>query len=183
MLVTNNKEFYDRAKLLRSHGMTSMSYERAKGHSTEYDVIESGYNYRMDDIRSAIGVVQLGKIVGDLNKRAEIRKIYIDLLKNVDGIIIPFQDYNEFSSNYVMPILLKDSTHIKRNEIRSKLGESGIQTSVHYPAVHRFSIYKENYRDLPITDYVADNLITLPMYSKLSLENVEFICKELINIL
>lgn len=175
MLVTNSKEFYDRTKLLRSHGMTSMSYERAKGHSTEYDVVESGYNYRMDDIRSAIGVVQLDKIKRDLEKRAEIRKVYVEGLKKIDGIIIPFQDYQEFSSNYVMPILLKDSTYEKRNKIRSQLSELGIQTSVHYPAVHRFSIYKENYVDLPITDYVADNLITLPMYSKLTMDEVSFI--------
>ncbi|WP_374174039.1 DegT/DnrJ/EryC1/StrS family aminotransferase [Flavobacterium tructae] len=179
MLVTNNKEYYDRCKLLRSHGMTSMSYERAKGHSTEYDVIESGYNYRMDDLRSAIGIVQLDKIVSDLDKRAEIRKEYIDLLKNIEGIIVPFQSNEEFCSNYVMPILLKDSTYKKRNELRNKLAEVGIQTSVHYPAVHRFSIYKENYVDLPLTDYAADNLITLPMYSKLSLDDVKLIVEEL----
>lgn len=175
MLVTNNNEFYNRTKLLRSHGMTSMSYERAKGHSTEYDVIEFGFNYRMDDIRSAIGVVQLDKIQEDLEKRAQIRKTYLDLLGNIDGIIIPFQDYKEFSSNYVMPIILKDSTYEKRNKVRKELGELGIQTSVHYPAVHRFSIYKENYTDLPITDYLADNLITLPMYSKLTIDEVTFI--------
>lgn len=182
MLVTNNKEFYDRTKLLRSHGMTSMSYERAKGHSTEYDVIESGYNYRMDDIRSAIGVVQLDKIEEDLDKRAKIRKAYVELLKNIEGIIIPFQENLEFSSNYVMPILLKDSTFEKRNKIRSQLGELGIQTSVHYPAVHRFSIYKENYVDLPITDYAADNLITLPMYSKLTIGEVTLIVNAIANV-
>ncbi|WP_396168181.1 DegT/DnrJ/EryC1/StrS family aminotransferase [Flavobacterium sp.] len=175
MLVTNSKELYDRTKLLRSHGMTSMSYERAKGHSTEYDVVESGYNYRMDDIRSAIGVVQLDKIQEDLEKRALIRKAYIDLLKSIDNIIIPFKNNLEFSSNYVMPIVLKDSTFEKRNAIRNQLGQMGIQTSVHYPAVHRFSIYKENYTELPITDYVSNNLITLPMYSKLTLDEVEYI--------
>ncbi|MFV8370420.1 DegT/DnrJ/EryC1/StrS family aminotransferase [Flavobacterium sp. LB2R40] len=183
MLITNSTEYFTRAKLLRSHGMTSMSYERSKGHSTEYDVIESGYNYRMDDIRSAIGVVQLDKIVNDLEKRAEIRKAYVKLLKNIEGIIVPFEDNYEFSSNYVMPILLKDSTYEKRNKIRSQLGDLGIQTSVHYPAVHRFSIYKENYVDLPITDYVADNLITLPMYSQLATEDVVYICDELSKII
>ena len=77
MLVTNNKEYFERAKLLRSHGMTSMSYERAKGHSTAYDVIDLGYNYRMDDIRASIGMVQLDKIQGDLDKRAQARKWYL----------------------------------------------------------------------------------------------------------
>ena len=176
MLVTNNTELYDRAKLLRSHGMTSMSYERAKGHSTAYDVVDLGYNYRMDDIRAAIGIVQLDKIENDLNKRAEIRKLYIQHLSSVENLIIPFEDYTEFSSNYIFPVILKNSTFEKRNKIRELLANAGIQTSVHYPAVHRFSIYKDFYINLPNTDYVTNNLITLPMYSNLKEADIKFIC-------
>jgi dTDP-4-amino-4,6-dideoxygalactose transaminase len=179
MLITNNEEYAARTKLLRSHGMTSMSYDRAKGHSTAYDVVELGFNYRMDDIRSSIGLVQLNKIELDLQKRAEIRKWYINNLKEVPGIIIPFENYSEFSSNYIFPIVLKDSTFEKRDKIREQLAEAGIQTSVHYPAVHRFTIYKDFYCELPVTDYLADNLITLPMYSKLTEENIIFISKTL----
>jgi len=179
MLITNNTEYYTRTKLLRSHGMTSMSYERAKGHSTEYDVIESGYNYRMDDIRSAIGVVQLTKIKDDLDKRAILRKEYIKCLNEIDEIIIPFKDNHSFSSNYIMPIVLKESNQEKRNKVRNTLAEHGIQTSIHYPAVHQFSIYKDNYTTLPITDYAANNSITLPMYSKLNLTDVAYIAEKL----
>lgn len=177
MLVTNNPDYYEKAKLLRSHGMTSLSYERSKGHSTGYDVIELGFNYRMDDIRASIGIVQLDKIKKDLKKRAVVRNTYIEGLKKVDKIIIPFQDHKEFSSNYIFPIILKNSTFEKRDEIRSKLADVGIQTSVHYPAVHRFSIYKEFYSELPKTNYVADNLITLPMFGKLSKSNINIIVK------
>jgi dTDP-4-amino-4,6-dideoxygalactose transaminase len=179
MLITNNTDYYTRAKLLRSHGMTSMSYERSKGHSTEYDVIESGFNYRMDDIRAAIGIVQLDKIVEDLKAREIIRQEYIKGLEKLDQIIIPFKDNIEFSSNYVMTILLKNSNAENRNLVRTKLADFGIQTSVHYPAVHRFSIYSENFCDLPITDYVADNILTLPMYSKISVEDVNYIIDKL----
>jgi len=168
MLVTNNEELYVRAKLLRSHGMTSMSYERSKGHSTEYDVIELGFNYRMDDLRAAIGITQLDKLPKDLANRAVVRKNYIEKLQGVEKIIIPFKDYSEFSSNYIFPIVLSASSKTERDSLRQLLAENGIQTSVHYPAVHRFSIYKQFYSELPKTDYVSDNLITLPMYSKLS---------------
>jgi dTDP-4-amino-4,6-dideoxygalactose transaminase len=183
MLVTNNPEYYEKAKLLRSHGMTSMSYDRAKGHSTEYDVIDLGYNYRMDDIHAAIGLAQLDKIEEDLHKRAEIRQAYIDKLQGIDDIIIPFKNNKEFSSNYIFPIILKDSTYIKRDHLREKLAEAGIQTSVHYPAVHRFSIYKDFYSELPKTDYVKDCIVTLPMYSKLDKESVQYIGKILKKIL
>jgi dTDP-4-amino-4,6-dideoxygalactose transaminase len=183
MLVTNNEAYFERAKLLRSHGMTTLSYQRAEGHATGYDVIDLGYNYRMDDIRATIGIVQLEKLQDDLNKRAEIRKYYIDKLSETDKIIVPFKDHPYFSSNYIFSVVLKDSVSDKRDLIRNKLAESGIQTSVHYPAVHRFKIYKDFYRELSVTDYVNDNLITFPMYSALSLENVDFIVKTFIKVL
>lgn len=179
MLITNNDDYASRTRLLRSHGMTTMSYERAKGHSTSYDVIELGYNYRMDDIHSSIGLVQLDKIEADLAKRVEVRKYYLELLKNISGIIVPFRDYTEFSSNYIFPIVLKDGNAKKRDKIRNELTEAGIQTSVHYPAVHRFSIYKEYYSELPVTDYLVNNLITLPMYSSLTKEQIRYICEAL----
>ena len=179
MLITNNQQYADRCKLLRSHGMTSMSYDRAKGHSTAYDVIELGYNYRMDDIHSSIGLAQLDKIEADLEKRSEIRRDYIEKLKGIDVIIIPFENYTDFSSNYIFPIVLKNSNFEKRDRVREQLAEAGIQTSVHYPAVHHFSIYKDFYRELPVTDYLVDNLITLPMYSKLTKAEVKYICSKL----
>lgn len=175
MLVTNNIEYGERAKILRSHGMTTMSYDRAKGHSTQYDVVELGFNYRMDDIRSSIGIVQLDKIKGDLEKRSEIRKEYIKQLKEVHGLIIPFNDYSEFTSNYIFPIVLADSDTTKRENIRNYLAKKGIQTSIHYPAVHHFAMYKDFYTELPITDYLADNLISLPMYSSLKVSEISYI--------
>jgi dTDP-4-amino-4,6-dideoxygalactose transaminase len=179
MLVTDNQVYYDRAKLLRSHGMTSMSYERSKGHSTAYDVVDLGFNYRMDDIRASIGIVQLDKIKEDLKKRAHVRKIYIEQLNKIKNIIIPFKNYFEFTSNYIFPIILKNSTFRKRNEVREKLSHAGIQTSVHYPAVHKFLIYRDFYVELPNTDYVTDNLITLPMYGDLSKGDLKYITKNL----
>jgi len=179
MLITNNQAYAERSKLLRSHGMTTLSYERSKGHSTSYDVVELGYNYRMDDIRASIGIVQLGKLQDDLNKRSQIRKKYLKELSKIDELIIPFINYNGFSSNYIFPIVLKNSTYNFRENVRKNLSEAGIQSSVHYPAIHRFSIYKQYYRCLPVTEYVADNLITLPMYSKLNNEMIEHIVDSL----
>lgn len=183
MLITNNKDYFERAKLLRSHGMTSLSYERATGHSTNYDVIELGYNYRMDDIRASIGLVQINKLKADLEKRATIRKYYIEELSKTDKIVIPFKEHKYFSSNYIFPILLKDSNSSFRDEIRNKLAEAGIQTSVHYPAVHRFSMYRHLHNNLKNTNYIADNLITLPMYSSLDISKLDCIIKSLNNIL
>lgn len=183
MLVTNSQEMYERAKLIRSHGMTSLSYERSKGHTTSYDVVELGFNYRMDDLRAAIGIVQLDKLKPDLFRRSEIRALYISLLHDVKSLIIPFIDYSEFTSNYVFTVVLKNSTAEKRDGVRESLAEAGIQTSLHYPAVHRFSIYRDYCQELPETEYVTDNLVTLPMYSKLSDQQVEYIALTLKSLL
>lgn len=179
MIVTNNEELYDKVKLMRSHGMTTMSYQRASGHATSYDIVNLGYNYRMDDIRASIGIVQLDKLIVDLEKRMQIRKWYIEYLSEFSFIHIPFKDNKEFVSNYIFPIILENSTVNKRERFRKKLHENGVQTSVHYPAIHRLSAYKKFSRKLPYTEYVSDNEITLPMYAKLKKGQVEYICNKI----
>lgn len=179
MLITNNEEMAKKARLLRSHGMTTMSYQRASGHATTYDIVELGYNFRLDDIRASIGVVQMKKLQADLEKRVQVRNEYLKQLSPIDSITIPFADNKEFVSNYIMPIVLKNSTAEKRDKVRDKLHAAGIQTSIHYPAIHKFSIYKECNASLPKTEYVTDNEITLPMYASLTMEEIELIAKTL----
>ncbi len=179
MLITNNEEIYNKVKLMRSHGMTVMSYQRASGHATSYDIVDLGYNYRLDDIRASIGIVQLGKLEQDLRKRIQIREWYCERLSELDSIHIPFRDRKEFVSNYIFPIVLKDSTAEKRDWFRDKLHEYGIQTSVHYPAIHRFSAYKAYSNKLPKTEYAADNEVTLPMYAKLQIDEIAYICDKI----
>lgn len=175
MFVCNNDAYYAKAKLLRSHGMTTMSFEISKGHATKYDIEYLGYNYRMDDIRASIGVVQFNKLYDDYVQRDKVRKWYVEGLDKISKVIIPFKENKEFVSNYIFPIILKDSNAEYRDEIRNKLHDKGIQTSVHYPAVHKFSIYKEGGENLPVTDYIVDNEITLPMYGELKKEDIDYI--------
>ena len=177
MLITNSKEIADKVRLLRSHGMTTMSYQRAGGHATSYDIVELGYNFRLDDIHAAIAIEQLKKLPGDLEKRIAVRERYIQNLSKVANIVVPFADNTEFVSNYIMPIVLTKGTAEDRDKIREAIHAAGIQTSVHYPAIHRFSIYKDYGAVLPQTEYVTDHEITLPMYAALTLEQVDFICE------
>lgn len=176
MLITNSDEYIDRAKLLRSHGMTTLSYQRAKGHAVSYDVVDVGYNYRMDDIRASIGIVQLKGLRRDLEKRASVRKWYIEYLSKIEDVIIPFEAHENFSSNYVFSIVIKGINAAKRNEIRSGLHEAGVQTSMHYPPVHLFSSYFDANLTLPNTEQYANQALTLPMYSNLKEEDIAFIC-------
>lgn len=177
MFISNNKEMADKARLMRSHGMTTMSYQRASGHATNYDIVELGYNFRLDDIRASIAIEQLKKLSNDLEIRAKVRKRYLEKLANVKDVVVPFADWNEFTSNYIFPTVLLNRIKEQRDAIRDYLHENGVQTSVHYPAIHKFSVYKEWNASLPQTEYVTDHEITLPMYAALTMEQVEYICK------
>lgn len=183
MFITNNKEMAEKARLLRSHGMTTMSYQRASGHATSYDIVELGYNFRLDDIRASIAIEQLKKLPADLQERIRVRKRYVEGLSQIEGIVVPFADNTEFVSNYIMPIVLLNSTKERRDKMREAIHAAGIQTSVHYPAIHKFSIYKNSETHLPKTEYVTDNEITLPMYAALTNEQIDFITETISNAL
>lgn len=180
MLVTSNAEYAERARLLRSHGMTTMSYQRASGHATEYDVVTLGYNYRMDDIHAAVGLAQLEKLPSDLEQREKVRAWYIDALKGIEKVIVPFAKETEFTSNYIFPLILKNADKAQRDEVRDSIHSKGVQTSVHYPAVHRFSSFAQYCQYLPITEQFTDSTITLPMYARLTQNEVNYISSLLI---
>ena len=179
MFITNNEEMAAKARLIRSHGMSTMSYQRASGHATEYDITCLGYNYRMDDIRASIAIEQLKKLQADLETRLAVRARYVERLSRVDRIAVPFANNTEFVSNYIFPVVILNSTKEQRDALRDFMHAEGIQTSVHYPAAHRFSTYKELGAVLPQTEYVTENEVTLPMYAALTMEQVDFICDTL----
>jgi dTDP-4-amino-4,6-dideoxygalactose transaminase len=175
MICTNNDAYASRLRLLRSHGMTSMSYERSKGHSTTYDVIDFGYNYRMDDIRASLGIIQLQKHKEKIINRSLARKRYINGLTLNEHVTIPFKDYNETVSNYIFPIFVKSGDIETRDRLRDFLHESGIQTSLHYPAVHAFSVFEPFYKPLTLTERYVERTLTLPLYSDMAFEDIDFI--------
>jgi len=179
MFITNNEEMAAKARLIRSHGMSTMSYQRASGHATEYDITCLGYNFRMDDIRAAIAIEQLKKLPKDLETRLAVRARYVERLAGMERVAVPFADNTEFVSNYIFPIVILNSTREQRDALREFMHAVGIQTSVHYPAAHRFSTYRELGAVLPQTEYVTENEMTLPMYAALTLEQVDFICDTL----
>lgn len=179
MLVTNDTAYNLKARRMRSNGMDVLSYDRAKGHATGYDIVELGYNYRLDDIRAGILLAQMEKLKVDVKKRQGVRNHYLKKLSALKEITIPYLNYPYRSSNYIFPIVLNGAGGERRDKIRQKMGEAGIQTSVHYPCVHKFSIYRGFGADLPKTEYVADNLITLPLFPDLTYREIDYIAKML----
>ena len=168
LLVTNRDDIAARVRLMRSHGMTTLSFDRARGHATGYDVIARGYNLRLDDIRAALALVQFGKLQADTARRTALRQQYVERLRSIKGICVPYASCPHQSSHHILPVLLKDGGAERRAAVREELARRGIQTSVHYPAAHRFSIYQSAGVTLPTTEHVTDHVITLPLYATLT---------------
>jgi len=181
MITTDSDALAAHVRLMRSHGMTTMSYDRARGHATAYDVVARGYNYRMDDMRSALVLEQMKKLPRDTQRRGELRAAYVERLAGVDGLTVPYREHRHPSSNYIFPVVLNSGGAARRDAIRNDLGARGIQTSVHYPAVHRFSIYRERAGDLPQTEHVADHEITLPLFGSMTLAQLEQVTTALVD--
>jgi dTDP-4-amino-4,6-dideoxygalactose transaminase len=169
MVVTSDAELADRLRLLRSHGMTTMSWDRHRGHANTYDVLAPGFNYRMDDIRAAIGIVHLERLAAGNAARGRIVDEYRAELHGFHGIHIPFPPRAGASPAHHLAVILLPPSG-SRNAVRTALSDGRVQTSVHYPPTHRFSWYRANARSrpLPVTEALADRLLTLPLYPDMS---------------
>lgn len=182
MVVTDDDRIAAELRLLRSHGMTSLTWDRHKGHSFSYDVIRTGFNYRMDEIRAALGRVQLRKLEDNNRKRREKSALLRCLIKNEHGVSIPFfDDRLPWSSCHIFPILL-DCPEI-RQSFMQHMKIAGIQTSIHYPPVHRFTNFRSSCGGglcpLPITDEIGAREVTLPLYPDIGSEQIEMIAGEI----
>lgn len=169
MIVTDNDGYAERLQMLRSHGMTTLTWDRHRGHASSYDVVDLGYNYRIDEIRSALGVVQLKKLEANNDRRRRLSQTYRDALHEfAPQVTVPFADHAGISAAHLMPVLLPEGSD--KLSFMDKMKAHKIQTSFHYPPIHTFTAYKqlENGVTLPITAAVAAREVTLPLYPTLS---------------
>jgi dTDP-4-amino-4,6-dideoxygalactose transaminase len=176
MIVTADDELAERLRLLRSHGMTTLTWDRHRGHAHSYDVLAKGYNYRLDEFRAALALVQLRRLEAGNSARARIAARYRQAIGGIDGLVMPFAgaEAQAESSHHLAVVLLPEGS--SRNGVRERLSSDGIQTSVHYPPIHRFTAFAGHAsRPLPQTEAVAERLLTLPLYPGLSEEQVELV--------
>ena len=99
MIVTNREDFAGKARLLRSHGMTSLTWDRHRGHASTYNVVSHGYNYRLDEVHGALGRAQLKKLPGNNERRRKLLHSYKDAIDSLNGWVMPFGESIEASSD------------------------------------------------------------------------------------
>jgi len=164
--------------------MTSLTIDRHNRKSVSYDVAIPGLNYRIDEIRSALGIVQLEKLDSNNLKREGLVIKYHKQLSSTKDIVIPwnFNVKDRSSSFHIFPILLPDK--VNRVAVMASLGVKGIQTSIHYPAYKAFSAYRNLFDDsLKIADEISRRVLTLPLFPTMSLDAVKYVSHELTGLL
>ncbi|HKJ26623.1 MAG TPA: DegT/DnrJ/EryC1/StrS family aminotransferase [Anaerolineales bacterium] len=180
MLVTSDDELAEKVHRLRSHGMTSLTWDRHRGHAWSYDVVDLGYNYRLDELRSAIGLVQLQKLYEVNQKRRKLVELYrVQLAEKAPDLILPFQDHPGVSGAHLMPVLLPQGAD--RQSVMEKMKFDGVQTSIHYPPIHQFSSFQDLVCPVPlsITEEVSARELTLPLFPHMREEQVELVVSAL----
>lgn len=176
MLVTNDERLYERAKIRRSHGMTALSWDRYSGHSFSYDVVDLGFNFRMPELTAAVGLAQLTKLETHNRRRNELFEEYLAHLGGYRRLLVPFRDEPCPGARHLFPIVLPEG--VDRASFMEKLRQQRIQTSIHYPPIHRFTLYRKNAAVvLPITEHYASRVVTLPFHPGLTRNDIGVICE------
>src|SRR5262249_11726172 len=145
-------------------GMTTLTWDRHRGHASGYDVVALGFNYRMDEPRAALARSRLTRLDAENAERRRLDRSYRERLADLDELelVHPPDPGCELAHHLFTLVLPEDQD---REAVRARLAHDGIQTSVHYPAAHRFSIYESDGFELPVTDTYADRAMTLPMFA------------------
>ena len=166
-------------QLLSLHGQNKDALAKTKIGAWEYDIIGPWYKCTMTDIMAAIGLKQLDRYKGLLERRVEIMKVY-DKTCDELGIshLVHHTEYMD-SSNHLYLIRVPEATEEIRNRIIERMAERGVATNVHYKPLPMMTAYGKDCREFPNSYDYYKNLITLPLHTLLSDEDVEYVCEML----
>lgn len=181
-ITTNNKEFYDRLMLFRSHGITrDIELLNNDDATWYYEQHFLGFNYRITDIQAALGSSQLKRLEAFLSKRREYAKIYDEAFRDFDGVIIPKQLDNTLSGWHLYVIQIDiDKIRPDRRVIFDELRIRNIGVNVHYIPVYYHPYYQKlGYKKglCPKAERLYDRIITLPLFPKMTKEDIMYVIK------
>jgi len=185
MTLTNNKTIADKINRLRTHGITrdkkKMS-QRPEDEIWNYQQIELGFNYRMNDIQAALGLNQIQRLDKYIERRNKIAKVYDEELKNLP-IITPWQNTDAYSSYHLYPIRIKNYKDKKTQiKIYYELIKNKIGANLHYSPVHRHPYYENlgfKKNDFPESEKFHREVLSIPIYASLTNEKQKYVIEVL----
>ncbi len=177
----DNEQIYKQYQLLSLHGQTKDALHKNGLGAWEYDIVAPYYKCNMTDINAAIGLAQMKRYEGLLKRRQEIIEKYNEGFKDLPVIPLNHKDENHISSGHLYLIRVKNINEQKRNEIIVKMAEEGVACNVHYKPLPMLTAYKNlgfDIQNYPNAYHLYENEISLPLYSKLTDEQVEYIIEK-----
>lgn len=189
MVTTNNKAYAERLVLLRLHGMSKEAWKRhtAAG-SWKYDIVEPGFKYNMTDIQAALGRVQLKRLDGFIKTRKQYARIFDRELAKIPEITIPIHSENSGTAYNLYTIRINTTNlNVSRDEIVELLKQEQIGVSVYYIPLYEFSYFQKNLKlkkkDFPNAEKVYQSMMSLPLYPKMNLKDVDRVINTLSDII
>ncbi|PLY05249.1 MAG: aminotransferase DegT [Arcobacter sp.] len=179
IIVTNNEEIATRAKLLRTHAITT-TYDDFGNLDYIYDVVDIGHKYDISELDAAFSLAQLQKTNKFIKRRKEIAKIYKDRLAGIRHVTIPSHKDEHIFTQFIIKISRN------RDAFARALKEKGIATGLNYIPLHLLSYYKNKY-SIKITTFGTaltsyQQILSIPMYPSMTDDEVNYICDEIIAI-
>ena len=179
MVTSSDEKVAEKVRSLRSHAMTSVTWDRHLGYAESYDVVDIGFNFRIDEPRAALGLSRMPRVYDDIaGRRAQVRT-YRELLADVPGVTVPWSDDEVGrSAHFGFPIMLL--TAAERDRVADQLASRKIQTTS-YPAITRLTGYRDH-APKPVSEDIAARHLLLPLAPSCTRSEAEFVVGELAEI-
>lgn len=188
-ILTNRKKENEKIKLLSSHGLIrNFSNQKKLKYDGYYEMVDLGYNLRLSDIQSALGITQIKKLSKFVKKRNEIAKMYFDFLGNCEKILLPKSSNNIYHGYHLYPCQIDfEKNKINKKDFFKKMLKNKIKLQVHYIPVHLQPFYKKKFGfkigDFKNAEKFFSNEISLPIYYSLKKNEVKYISEKIIECL
>lgn len=178
---TWNENLYRKAQLLSLHGQNKDALAKTKLGAWEYDIIGSWYKCNMTDVVAAIGLVQMKRYNGMLERRRIMIERYDEAFKRLNVAVLNHYDDEHSSSGHLYLVRLLGKTREETNKVIENMAERGIATNVHYKPLPMMTAYK-NIKDFPNAYHMFENEITLPLNTKMTDEDLEYVIENFVDI-
>lgn len=184
MVTTSDDKKATKIRLLRGQGMTKTAFDREREATWYYDVVDLGYNYRLNEVQAAIGITQLSRIEDINRRRIRVANYYTEKLKKIDGIVPPYEaeDRTHIYSLYVIRVV-EENFGMTRDNLFEMLSSKGIGLSVHYTPLHLLTFYRKlsHYElgDFPIAEKVYEEILTLPSFPTMTKKQIHHVVEEI----
>jgi dTDP-4-amino-4,6-dideoxygalactose transaminase len=190
MITTNDEHIAEKLMILREHGMTRSAAKRELEGKWYYDIVDLGYNYRLNELQAALGISQLERVKEGIERRIRLANYYTAKLNsmNLQGIIPPYKAPNRTHIFHLYVIKVQeDIAGITRDELFKRLTEAGVGLSVHYTPLHMFTFYKRFLKKkserFPVAERVYKQILSLPLFPTLTKKKIDFVTKKIQEIL